>query len=58
MSNPITDNMPEAFIRSTPAITRKAKPGNLTYCDEECTDEKCSESHNRREVVCRIDSDD
>lgn len=41
-----------------PRITRVAKPGNITYCDEDCTEQKCSEAHDRREVVCRIDCDD
>lgn len=42
----------------SPRITRVAKPNHLTYCDEDCTEERCSETHERREVVCAIDSDD
>lgn len=41
-----------------PRITQAAKPGKLTYCDEDCTPEKCSETHDRRDVVCAIDIGD
>lgn len=35
---------------------RRAKPGMTTYCDAACTDDKCSETHERREAVSLIDS--
>lgn len=48
-----------AFVQLTPApnAPRRAKPGKGTFCDDECTDEKCSAGHDRRETVWAIDND-
>lgn len=37
---------------------RVALPNHLTFCDAQCVPGKCSEDHERREVVARIDADD
>lgn len=36
---------------------RSAKPGLLTYCDDQCTAARCSPTHDRREAVATIDAD-
>jgi len=35
-------------------ITRTAKPGKATYCDTGCTPERCSDTHNHREVMVEL----
>ena len=45
-------------LKAKPERTRVALPNHITYCDEGCRPEGCSETHKRREVVARIDADD
>lgn len=35
-------------------ITKTAKPGKATYCDTDCTAERCSEGHDLREVMIEL----
>lgn len=45
--------------RTSPGVpTGHTKPGRITYCDSECTAHTCSEAHERRDVVAKIDCGD